>query len=76
MDEHGRPVAVELGAGERYVPLAEAAGLMGAPSTAALRNRAYRAQHPEEQGFKRIGGRWYVLVRDPQANGDTTDEQA
>lgn len=47
--------------------------MLGAPSLAALRNRIYRLPNPAAEGFERRGGRWFVLVRDPN---DQQEEQS
>lgn len=63
-----RPIV--LAEGQQLVPLAQACALLGSPSVAALRARIYRAiaspdTSPEEQGFQKVGGRWFVLVQRP-----------
>lgn len=70
-----RPVPVQLGEGERFVPLSDAVAMLGAPSVAALRGRIHRSSNPLRDGFQKRGGRWYVLVRDPDqtTNGDTDE---
>lgn len=62
----GRPKPIEIGDGERYVPLTEAVDMLGAPSVAALRNRIYRSPSPENDGFAKRGGRWFVLFKTPK----------
>lgn len=59
---------VTLGPDDRLVPLAQACDMLCAPTPAALRARIHRAiaseyTSPEQQGFVKRGGRWYVLVR-------------
>lgn len=66
----GRTQPVELGKGDRYVPLADAVHLLGAPSLAALRNRIYRSNNPAQDGFEKRGGRWFVLIRAPREEAE------
>lgn len=72
----GRIRPVELGNGDRYVPLSEAVHLLGAPSVAALRNRIYRSPNPAQEGYEKRGGRWFVLVRDPETRGGPTESES
>lgn len=66
----GQTRPVHLMNGDRYVPLAEAVNMLGAPSIAALRNRIYRSPNPAKEGFEKRGGRWFVLVRTPVEEGE------
>lgn len=68
----GRTRPVRLNDGDRYVPLAEAMTMLGAPSVAALRNRIYRSPNPALEGFEKRGGRWFVLVSTPTEEGQQT----
>lgn len=61
-----RTKPVQLGDGDRYVPLAQAVHVLGAPSVQALRNRIYRLVDPATEGFEKRGGRWFVLIHTPK----------
>lgn len=72
-----RPIV--LAEGQQLVPLSQACALLGSPSVAALRARIYRAiaspdTSPEEHGFQKVGGRWFVLVQRPTADGSNAAE--
>lgn len=68
-----RTKPVHLGNGDRYVPLAQAVEILGAPSIAALRNRIYRSPDPAKDGFEKRGGRWFVLVRTQSEDGEESE---